>query len=232
MIEAEISEALIKFGKEYMGRGPVETRTYINDDTIIVRLKGVLARAETQLSKSGEELALVNPPLILNPPINRCAGQFIRVDRNPLEVIDPVDDEWLCYPAKVGPLLILIYFHAKFDDHPVIERFADVDRAFSVFREGMVRSKGATTSTGIVHSYFANILGPPQYRDIHDRPAMVFFNGFFNRGRSWDRCARGRESPVTKCGARNKRPASCCGRSAANAEVRRAWAVTRPGTCR
>ncbi|MGV7930585.1 MAG: phosphoenolpyruvate carboxykinase [Spirochaetota bacterium] len=347
---------------------------------------------------------LINPPLILNPPINRRAGQFIRVDRNPLEVIDPVDDEWLCYPAKVGPLLILIYFHAKFfelgfslcnlfeiadddeltgrpdaiylfgvpgdaldalaefptmfhedreggmlvaavpnrdefgyfgylkkmvltlhnirmmqagrlpfhgafvqitmddtrkniliigdtgagksetleafrtiggddirdmtviaddmgsldiddggdivgygteigaflrlddlqpgyafgqidrsiimspaqvnariilpvttcdtimkghrvdmvlyannyeqvdDDHPIIERFGDVDRAFSVFREGMVMSKGTTTSTGIVHSYFANIFGPPQYRDIHDRLAMVFFNAFFNRG--------------------------------------------------
>ncbi|MCU0843569.1 MAG: hypothetical protein MUC76_01425, partial [Spirochaetes bacterium] len=57
---------------------------------------------------------LINPPLILNPPINKRTGQFVRVARNPLEVIDPVDDEWLCYPAKVGPLLILVYFHAKF----------------------------------------------------------------------------------------------------------------------
>ncbi|MGV7930587.1 MAG: DUF2294 domain-containing protein [Spirochaetota bacterium] len=59
MIEAEISEALIKFEKEYMGRGPVETRTYIIDDMIIVRLKGVLTRAETQLTKSDEGLALI-----------------------------------------------------------------------------------------------------------------------------------------------------------------------------
>ncbi len=348
---------------------------------------------------------LINPPLILNPPINKRTGQFIRVERNPLEVIDPVDDEWLCYPAKVGPLLILIYFHARFfelgfslcnlfemasdedlalkpdalylfgvpgdaidtlaefptvfhedreggmlvaavpnrdefgyfgylkkmvltlhnirmmqagrlpfhgafvrivmdgdsqkniliigdtgagksetleafrtiggddirdmtiiaddmgsldiddrgdiigygteigaflrlddlqpgyafgqidrsiimspaqvnarivipvttcdivmkghrvdmvlyannyeqvdDDHPIIERFSDVDRAFTIFREGMVMSKGTTTSTGIVHSYFANIFGPPQYREIHDRLAMVFFNAFFGRG--------------------------------------------------
>ncbi len=59
MIEAEISEALIKFEKEYMGRGPVETRTYIIDDMVIVRLKGVLTRAETQLTGSGEGLALI-----------------------------------------------------------------------------------------------------------------------------------------------------------------------------
>ncbi|RPI91081.1 MAG: DUF2294 domain-containing protein [Spirochaetales bacterium] len=59
MVEAEISEALIKFEKEYMGRGPVETRTYIIDDMIIVRLKGVLTRAEEQLTRSGEGLVLI-----------------------------------------------------------------------------------------------------------------------------------------------------------------------------
>ncbi len=110
------------------------------------------------------------------------------------------------------------------DDHPIIERFGDMDRAFSVFREGMVMSKGTTTSTGIVHSYFANIFGPPQYRDIHDRLAMVFFNAFSTGGCSWDRCARGWESPVTKCGVRKKRPAGCCGWSVARADGKR----TRP----
>jgi len=59
MIEAEISEALIKFEKEYMGRGPIETRTYVIEDMVIVRMKGVLTRAETQLTKSGEGLDLI-----------------------------------------------------------------------------------------------------------------------------------------------------------------------------
>ncbi|HOW84319.1 MAG TPA: DUF2294 domain-containing protein [Spirochaetota bacterium] len=59
MAEAEISEAIIKFEKEYMGRGPVETRTYIIDDLIIIRLKGVLTRAEEQLAKSEEGLILI-----------------------------------------------------------------------------------------------------------------------------------------------------------------------------
>jgi uncharacterized protein YbcI len=51
-IEAEICEALIKFEREYMGRGPEEARTYILDDLIIVRLRGVLTPAERQLVKS------------------------------------------------------------------------------------------------------------------------------------------------------------------------------------
>ncbi|MFH2122569.1 MAG: Na-translocating system protein MpsC family protein [Pseudomonadota bacterium] len=41
--EAEISEAIIKFEKEFTGRGPLETRTHIRDDMVLVRLKGVLA---------------------------------------------------------------------------------------------------------------------------------------------------------------------------------------------
>ena len=51
-IEAEISEALIKVEKEYMGRGPDETKTYIIDDMIVIRLKRVLTPAEQQLAKA------------------------------------------------------------------------------------------------------------------------------------------------------------------------------------
>jgi uncharacterized protein YbcI len=53
-IEAQICEAIIKFEKEYMGRGPIETKTYIIEDMIIVRLKGVITRAEHHLATSGD----------------------------------------------------------------------------------------------------------------------------------------------------------------------------------
>ena len=53
-LEAEISEAIIKFEKEYMGRGPDETKTYIIDDMVMVRLRGVLTPAEKQLAKTDE----------------------------------------------------------------------------------------------------------------------------------------------------------------------------------
>ncbi|MCK5379894.1 MAG: DUF2294 domain-containing protein [Candidatus Latescibacteria bacterium] len=51
-IEAEISEAIINFEKEYMGRGPEETKTYLIDDMVLVRLQGVLTPAEKQLAKA------------------------------------------------------------------------------------------------------------------------------------------------------------------------------------
>jgi uncharacterized protein YbcI len=51
-IEADISEAIIKFEKEYMGRGPDEAKTYYLDDMIVVRLKRVLTPAEKQLANA------------------------------------------------------------------------------------------------------------------------------------------------------------------------------------
>ena len=60
-LEAKICEAVIKFEKEFMGRGPLETKAYIIDDMVIVRLKNVLTQAELKLadvreSKDGREL--------------------------------------------------------------------------------------------------------------------------------------------------------------------------------
>jgi uncharacterized protein YbcI len=54
-IEAKISEAIIKFEKEYMGRGPDETKTYIINDMIVIRLQRVLTPAEQQLAKSNDD---------------------------------------------------------------------------------------------------------------------------------------------------------------------------------
>jgi uncharacterized protein YbcI len=58
-IEAQISEAIIKFEKEYFGRGPTETKTYIIDDMVLIRLKGVLTPAEEQLTKTAEGADLI-----------------------------------------------------------------------------------------------------------------------------------------------------------------------------
>ncbi len=49
-IEAEISAAIVRFEREYMGRGPEETRCFILDDMVLLRLKGVLTPAESKLA--------------------------------------------------------------------------------------------------------------------------------------------------------------------------------------
>ena len=57
---------------------------------------------------------LLNPPLILEPPMNKRTGSFIRVPENPIERVTVDASDWLCYPARVGDLLVLIYFHNTF----------------------------------------------------------------------------------------------------------------------
>lgn len=54
MLEAEISQAMIRFEKDYMGRGPVETRTFLIDDLVLVRLKKVLTQAELKLAAGND----------------------------------------------------------------------------------------------------------------------------------------------------------------------------------
>lgn len=53
-MQHEISNAIINFEKEYMGRGPVETQSFIVDNLVVIRLKGVLTPAEMQLIKHSE----------------------------------------------------------------------------------------------------------------------------------------------------------------------------------
>ncbi len=58
-VEAEIASALIQFEKDFMGRGPKETKAYVIDDMVLVRLKGVLTPAEQQLAKNAEGTELI-----------------------------------------------------------------------------------------------------------------------------------------------------------------------------
>jgi uncharacterized protein YbcI len=51
-MEHQISDAVTNFEKEYMGRGPLETQTFIVENMIVIRLKGVLTKAEMQLANT------------------------------------------------------------------------------------------------------------------------------------------------------------------------------------
>lgn len=50
--EREISQAIIRFEKEFMGRGPLEAKSYIIEDMVLIRLTNVLTPAEMKLSSS------------------------------------------------------------------------------------------------------------------------------------------------------------------------------------
>ncbi len=57
--EAAISDAMVAFQHEFVGRGPDRARTYAVDDLVIVRSYGVLTPAEKQLARSFEGRRLI-----------------------------------------------------------------------------------------------------------------------------------------------------------------------------
>ncbi len=56
--EASVTEALSRFKREFLGRGPKVARTHIYQDMVIIRLTAGMSQAEIQLSQdaSGVEL--------------------------------------------------------------------------------------------------------------------------------------------------------------------------------
>ncbi len=80
---------------------------------------------------------------------------------------------------KIDYILYANNYEEIDNEHPVIERFSTPEWALDVFSEGAVMSKGTTTSSGLVHSYFANIFGPPEYKELHDKIAAKYFASFF-----------------------------------------------------
>lgn len=58
-VEAEFTRAMIKFEKEYLGRGPLEAKTFFVEDMILVRLRGILTPAEMMLAENRDGRILV-----------------------------------------------------------------------------------------------------------------------------------------------------------------------------
>jgi hypothetical protein len=83
---------------------------------------------------------------------------------------------------KVDFVLYANNYQVVDEAHPVLQRFDNPEEALAVFREGAVMSKGTTTTTGLVGTYFANIFGPTQYPEMHDALAEEYFRAFFAEG--------------------------------------------------
>jgi uncharacterized protein YbcI len=52
-VRTEISDGLVALLKEYYGRGPERTRTYVSDDLVVCLLRGGFTRVEQTLLESG-----------------------------------------------------------------------------------------------------------------------------------------------------------------------------------
>jgi len=82
---------------------------------------------------------------------------------------------------KIDYILYANNYEEIDEKHPVIEKFHTAAQAIEVFRSGSVMSKGTTTTSGLVNTYFANIFGPPEYKELHDEISKKYFESFFTK---------------------------------------------------
>ncbi len=57
---------------------------------------------------------MLRTPLILHPRSNKRLGLFTETAVNPIKEFLRGDNEWICFPCKVGSLLTFAYFHKDF----------------------------------------------------------------------------------------------------------------------
>jgi hypothetical protein len=121
--------------------------------------------------QKGYALGQIDRTIIMNP------------DKVNARVIIPVTKFMDVVRGYVIDIVLYANNYEKVDaNHSAIKAFDNPEAALDVFRAGAVMSKGTTTTTGLTHSYFANIFGPAQYRDLHEEIAERYFKAFFERG--------------------------------------------------
>ncbi|HOJ00790.1 MAG TPA: hypothetical protein PLL88_04170 [Anaerolineaceae bacterium] len=121
--------------------------------------------------QAGYAFGQIDRTIIMNP------------DQVNARVVIPVTRyEYLIKGIPVDAILYANNYESVNVDHPSIEEFKTPRDALRVFRRGAVMSKGTTTTTGIVENYFANIFGPVQYQELHDKIASDYFGAFYAAG--------------------------------------------------
>ena len=110
--EDEFTKAIIKFEKEQLGRGPDSARTYMLDDLILVRLRGLLTTAETALVRDREGQALVKEVRRQLHEISRPLMENIVKEILGYEVVSLHTD----MSAKTGERIIVLVVDRSLDE--------------------------------------------------------------------------------------------------------------------
>ncbi|NMA61682.1 MAG: DUF2294 domain-containing protein [Firmicutes bacterium] len=58
-LEAAMGNAVLKFEREYFGRGPREISTHVVKDLVLIRQRGILTPAEEQVRNNPESVELI-----------------------------------------------------------------------------------------------------------------------------------------------------------------------------
>ncbi len=121
--------------------------------------------------QSGYALGQIDRTIIMNPD---------QVNARVVIPITKYEEVVRGYPVDV--VLYANNYDVVDENTPTIQFFENAEDALDTFRSGAVMSKGTTNTKGLVHTYFANIFGPPQYQNLHEKLAEKVFEQFFESG--------------------------------------------------
>ncbi|MBN2281784.1 MAG: phosphoenolpyruvate carboxykinase [Candidatus Marinimicrobia bacterium] len=116
---------------------------------------------------------------------------FEQIDRaiitNPSKInaritIPITDFDTISEGTRIDMLLYANNYEDVSDESQLISFFDTPEKAWQVFRDGAVMSKGTTETTGIVNVYFCNVFGPAQDPDRYDEITRKYFHLFFDKG--------------------------------------------------
>lgn len=110
-LESEISRTMIHFEKEVLGRGPVETKTYLLDDMIVVRFKGALTPAEQKLAKSNSPQSASLLKQVRYELLTSCRPMLETLLKDILKV--PVKSVHTDISTKTGERVIVFTLHER-----------------------------------------------------------------------------------------------------------------------
>jgi len=160
---------------------------YIQDIIVIADDMGSLSLDESNhLLGYGTEIGAYVRMDDLNP--GYAFGQIDRAiimnpsQKNARTILPVTTYEKIIKGCNVDFILYCNNFDQIDEDHPIVEQFYNAAEAIGIFRSGAVMSKGTTTTTGLVQTYFANVFGPAQYRQLHEKIAQKYFDAFFQQG--------------------------------------------------
>lgn len=83
-IEASISEAITKLERTQVGKAPQQVKSYIIEDMVIIRLKGILTSIEHELTKHPEGIDLIKRSRVCL--VEKAQNTFKKIIRNLLNV--------------------------------------------------------------------------------------------------------------------------------------------------
>jgi len=170
--KSESLEAFRKLGEAY-----IREMTVIFDDMGSLGLEGGKIKAYGTETGAFVRLDDLNPGFAFG---NIDRSIIMSPQKKNARVVIPITTlEEILKGQKVDYFLYANNYEAIDETHPVLEVFNSPKDALEIFRRGRSMSKGTTTSTGLTETYFVNIFGPHQYKNLHDPLAEKFFKALF-----------------------------------------------------